>query len=218
MDIKDFTIFFSVLISLNILAYILNIGVSYFWDKAYNHQTILTKKEVLFSLLTLFLNILIAIPGYILWVKGIIVFSNMNIVLTFILLFLVMDFLMYALHWASHNIGFLKKIHLKHHEHTDRFNCVSLYYMSPWEAVFFGLLLTVVALLFSLNIYGFIAFLVFNWFYGVITHLNGHRQNAHFLIFTTNYFHKNHHQLFYKNYGFYTFLWDKLFKTEKKKG
>lgn len=214
MNLKGFTTFFALLIGLNITGYILNIGISLVWNKVYKHQSTITKKEILSSILTLFINIIIAIPGYILWVKGLIVFTNQSPWLTFLILFLFLDILMYALHWASHNISFLKTIHLQHHEHTERFNVVSLYYMSPWESILFGLLLTVVALLFSLNIYGFIAFLIFNWFYGVVTHLNTKLSKPYFLIFTTNYFHKNHHKLFRKNYGFYTILWDKLFKTE----
>ncbi|APU10186.1 fatty acid hydroxylase [Cellulophaga lytica] len=214
MNLKDFTIFFALLIGLNIAGYLLNIGISLVWNKVYKHRSKITKKEVLSSILTLFINIIIAIPGYILWVKGFITFNNQDPWLTFIILFLFLDILMYVLHWASHNIVVLKKIHLQHHEHTEQFNVVSLYYMSPWESILFGLLLTVVALLFSLNVYGFIAFLIFNWFYGVVTHLNTKLSKPYFLIFTTNYFHKNHHKLFSKNYGFYTILWDRLFKTE----
>ena len=214
MDIKNPIIFFSLLIISNVVAYSLNIGISIFWNKIVKYKATTTKKEVLSSLLTLLINILIAVPGYFLWIEGIIVFSDSNFWVTFVFLFLLMDFLMYFLHWASHNINSLRKIHLRHHEHSERFNCLSLYYMSPWESILFGLLLTLITILFSLNIYGFIVFLCFNWFYGVITHLNINSSNPHFLVFTTNFFHKTHHQLSCKNYGFYTFIWDKLFKTE----
>ena len=215
MDLKNPYTFFPLLIILNIVAYILNLGGSIFWDKIQKNKTTTTKKEIRSSLLTVLINIVIAIPGYILWINGNIVFSDLNLWLTFIFLFLLMDFLMYVLHWASHNIHYLKKIHVKHHEHSERFNCVSLYYMSPWESILFGLLITIVTLLFPINIYGFILFLGFNWFYGVITHLNISNNNPYFLIFTTNFFHLNHHKLFYKNYGFYTFIWDKIFSTAK---
>lgn len=132
MNLKDFTTFFALLIGLNIAGYLLNIGISLVWNKVYKHQSTITKKEVLSSILTLFINIIIAIPGYILWVKGFITFNNQDPWLTFIILFLFLDILMYVLHWASHNIVVLKKIHLQHHEHTEQFNVVSLYYMSPW--------------------------------------------------------------------------------------
>ena len=215
MDLKNPSLFFTLVITLNAIAYLLNIGISIVWDRIQTHKTTTTKKEILSSLLTLLINIAIAIPGFILWINGIIEFSNVNIWLTFIILFILLDFLMYFLHWTSHNIRFLKKIHLKHHEHSEKFNCVSLYYMSPWESLLFGLLLTMVTILFPLNIYGFIVFLAFNWFYGVITHMNINSNNPYFLIFTTNYFHKNHHQLFSKNYGFYTLIWDRIFNTDK---
>ncbi|WP_418645114.1 sterol desaturase family protein [Tenacibaculum insulae] len=176
----------------------------------------MSKKELFFSLLTLVLNILIAIPGFILWSKEIIVFSQDNFLVSFIGLFLLMDFLMYFLHWFSHNLSYLKKIHSKHHEHSVKFNAVSLYYMSPWESILFGLLLTTITIFFSFNLYSFITFLVFNWLYGVITHLNVTNKKPLLLILTTNTFHKEHHLLNYKNYGFYTVLWDRMFKTENK--
>ena len=216
MNLKDPLIFFSILTLLNIITYLLNIGISKIWDCVYKHETYISKKELMFSLIILLLNIIIAVPGFILWNKEIIVFSADNFWLSFIGVFFLMDFLMYLLHWFSHNISYLKKIHSKHHEHSVKFNAVSLYYMSPLESIFFGLLLTAISILFSFNIYSFIVFLSFNWLYGVITHLNVTSNRSLFLIFTTNIFHKNHHHLHYANYGFYTVLWDKIFKTENK--
>ncbi|WP_422091341.1 sterol desaturase family protein [Tenacibaculum ovolyticum] len=216
MNLKEPFIFFTLLIAANIASYILNIIISKIWDNTFKHQTTTSKKEFFYSLLTLGINILIAIPGYLLWYKGIIIFSNNNFLVSFIAVFLLMDFLMYLLHWLSHTVSYLKNIHAKHHEHSVKFNVVSLYYMSPWESIFFGLLLTTITILFSFNLYSFIFFLIFNWFYGVITHLNVKKSRRFFLIFTTNAFHKEHHELNNKNYGFYTTLWDKVFKTETK--
>ncbi|MCD8443624.1 sterol desaturase family protein [Tenacibaculum finnmarkense] len=218
---KNSIIFFSLLILSNIIGYVFNVIISKFWDKRHKHHTSTSKKEVLYSLLILLINILIAIPGYILWQIDIITFSSDNFLISFIALFILMDFLMYVLHWCSHNIPYLNKFHAKHHEHTIEFNAVSLYYMSLWEAVFFGLLLTIVSIVFSFNLYSFIVFLVFNWLYGVITHLNV-KKNVNIktakkssLLFTTNSFHQKHHQLNYYNYGFYTVFWDEVFKTAK---
>lgn len=216
MDLKDPTLFFPLLIIMNIIAYSANLIISILWDRFHRNETTVSENEVLSSLSILFINIVIAIPGFILWSKGIIVFTNSNMWLSFISLFLIMDFLMYIFHWASHNNSALEKIHTKHHEHSTQFNCVSLYYMSVWESLLLGAFLTVITLLFSFNIYGFILFLSFNWIYGVFTHLNTKRTNSNVFIFTTTYFHKTHHELKYKNYGFYTFIWDKVFRTEKK--
>ena len=216
MNLKDPFLFFPLLLIANILAYGLNLGFSKVWNTIYKQETSISKKEILFSLLILVINIIVAVPGFILWRKEIIVFSNHDFWLSFIGLFLLVDFLMYVLHWMSHNISYLRKIHARHHEHSAKFNCVSLYYMSPWESILFGLLLSLLAIVFSFNLNSFIVFLFFNWFYGVITHLNVKVGKPNFMIFTTNAFHKNHHQLNRKNYGFYTFLWDRIFNTEKK--
>lgn len=216
MDLKNPLTFFSLLIAANCMAYALNIVISKLWNKVYNHEENLPKKEIIDSILILFINIIIAVPGYILWIKGVILFSESSIWLTFFGVFFLMDFLMYTLHYLSHRIALLKKIHSKHHEHSDKFNCISLYHMSLWESIFLGLLLTTIAVFFQFNIYGFILFLFFNWLYGLITHLNGTTNKPFFFIFTTNIFHQTHHKVNNRNFGFYTFFWDKLFKTEAK--
>ncbi|MDA9056459.1 sterol desaturase family protein [Flavobacteriaceae bacterium] len=217
MDIKNPIIFFSLLILSNAIAYALNILISKLWNKVINFDTTISKKEILSSLLTLFTVIVVAVPGFLLWHKGIITFSDSNLWITFIGLFFLIDFMMYILHWVSHNMISLKKIHAIHHEHSKQFNCVSLYYMSPLESILFGALLTIIAIFFNLNMYGFILFLIFNWLYGVIAHLNINTKRSTFLIFTTNFFHLKHHMTNDKNYGFYTFIWDKVFGTEEKR-
>ncbi len=216
MDLKNPFTFFSILIVSNIIAYILTIIISKLWDKIYNYKGVFLKKEIIGSIYVLCINIIIGIPGYILWVKGIIMFSKSSIWFSFISIFLLMDFFLYILHYLSHKVELLNKIHSKHHEHTDSFNPVSLYHMSPWESIFFGILLTMITILFKFNLYGFILFLIFNWLYGVMTHLNSNSSKPYLFTFTTNTFHKTHHKVNNKNFGFYTFIWDKLFKTEMK--
>ncbi len=213
MFLKNPFYFFTILTMLNIVAYGLNISISKYWDNKHNYKNKVSKKELQTSIIILFTNIIIAIPGFILWKNNIINFSNQHFLVSFVVIFMLMDFLLYVLHWISHNLHFLKNIHAKHHEHTTKFNSVSLYYMSYFEAIMFGLVLTLIVIIFSFNIYGFIGFLIFNWLYGVITHLNVGDQKSTILFFTTNVFHKNHHELNNKNYGFYTVLWDKIFKT-----
>lgn len=213
---KDPMTFFTLIISANIAAYVLTIAIGKLWNKIHRYKETLSNKELKSSLIVLLVNILISIPGFILWNKGIIVFSDSRIWVSFLVLFLLMDFLMYVFHYLSHTINFFKKIHAKHHEHKHNFNSISLYHMSPWEAILFGLLVTLIVFLFEFNIYGFIAYLIFNWLYGVMTHLNGNSRNT-FLFFTTKKFHKAHHRSNTKNFGFYTIFWDRLFKTEMKK-
>ncbi len=216
MDLKNPATFFSLLIVANSITYGLTIGINKLWNKIFNYQQGLSKKEILGSLLILSINILIAVPGYLLWIMGSITFSKASFWSSFIGVFLIMDFLMYVLHYLSHSIKLLNKIHSKHHEHSSSFNAVSLYHMSPWESIFFGLLLTLVTLLFQFNMYAFMLFLFFNWLYGLLTHLNGNSYKPSVFIFTTNIFHKSHHEYHNVNFGFYTVFWDRIFKTERK--
>lgn len=72
--------------SANIIGYVFNIIISKVWDKRHKHHTSTSKKEVLYSLLILLINILIAIPGYILWQIDIITFSSDNFITSFIAL------------------------------------------------------------------------------------------------------------------------------------
>lgn len=206
-------IFFTILTIANLFAFLINIFISFLWNKIFKYKIKTSKQEFIYASLTVFLNIIIAIPGYVLWQYDIIKFSNTNIFISFITLLFLVDFIMYLAHYLSHNIKIFKQIHQKHHEHTDTFNIVSLFYMSFSESILFGALLTFIVWLFQFNLYGFILFLVANWLYGVIGHLNTKSSRQNILIFTTSSYHKNHHILNNKNYGFYTYIWDKLFKT-----
>jgi len=67
INLKDPFIFFSLLVFFNAIAYGLNIFISMFYNKIINFKTYISKQEILSSLLTLFMTIVVAIPGFILW-------------------------------------------------------------------------------------------------------------------------------------------------------
>ncbi len=205
--------FWAILIIANIAMYGLTVLISYLWSKINQHKTLeLTKKDVYNSILVLIINMLVAIPGYLLFKNGSIGFTTeVHFLRDFILLFIVFDLAMYVLHLASHHVWPFKKFHVKHHTH-QYFNAISLYVMEPVESVLFGLLLTASAWLFTLNLYSFLAFIFLNWLLGVIGHLNT-RSTKQPLFFGNHIFHKTHHQHPNSNYGFYTLIWDKLFNT-----
>lgn len=210
--LKNTDVFFDVLIIGNIIMYLFNILIHYFWNNLYNVKTLkITKSDVKSSLWVLLVNILIAIPGYLLFNVSYIKFTYNHFFIHLLLLFVGFDFFMYVLHYLSHTLKPLKILHKDHHSHTY-FNIFSLYVMHPFEAVLFGVLLTVVSLLFTLNIYSFITFIIFNWLYGVIAHLNTESTKQP-VFFGTHIFHKKHHAESNCNYGFYTVLWDRLFKS-----
>lgn len=205
--------FWSVLIGANILMYVLTICISYSWSKFYNHKTLeLTKHDLYNSLTVVLVNILVAIPGYFLFLNNYISFTtNSSLITDFIILFFVFDLAMYVLHLISHYVWPFKTIHGKHHSH-EYFNAISLYVMEPTESLLFGVLLTVCALFLELNFYSFLSFLFLNWWLGVIGHLNTTSTKQPFL-FGNHVFHKAHHQEGNKNFGFYTVIWDRIFGT-----
>ncbi len=207
--------FFTVLIAGNIIMYLLNILIHHSWNRFYKTKVLkITRSDVKSSLLILLVNILVAIPGYILFRTSYIEFKDSHFFINLLLLFIGFDFIMYVLHYLSHTLKPLKKLHINHHSHTY-FNIFSLYVMHPFEAILFGMLLTFACLVFSLNIYSFIAFLIFNWLYGVISHLNTESTKQP-VFFGNHIFHKIHHIQSNCNYGFYTVFWDKIFNSTYK--
>lgn len=197
---------------MNVVMYLFNILINYSWTHLYKKDSLkITKLDIKNSLTVLFINIIVVIPGYVLYKTSHITFSEKYFFNDFILLFIGFDFIMYVLHYLSHTVRFLKKLHKDHHEHKY-FNIFSLYVMHPFEAFSFGLLLTFASFIFSLNLYSFITFLVFNWIYGVISHLNT-KSTKQPIVFGNHIFHKAHHTQGNGNYGFYTVFWDKIFGT-----
>ncbi len=215
MDLLNAYFFWPLLILSNFGMYVLNILISFSWSKYRNLKRLeITQADVKSSLIILLVNILTAIPGYFLYLNGAIVFTNKFFFRDLVILILVFDFLMYGLHYLSHKMWPFKILHKHHHSHTY-FNEFSLYVMHPLEAFFFGLLLTISAYLYDFSIYSFIVFILFNWAYGVLAHLNTNStKQARF--FGNSLFHKDHHAESTGNYGFYTTLWDSVFSTKLK--
>ncbi|WP_108869160.1 sterol desaturase family protein [Aquimarina aquimarini] len=204
--------FWGILFVANIIMFLLTIITSYVWSSVYKHKKLpLEKNDIIASILVVFINVIIAIPGYLLFINSKITFTDTNFLRDFIVLFFVVDILMYLFHYASHYIWPFKLFHEAHHEHYN-FNEISLYVMHPAEAILFGFVLTIIPYLLPLNLYSFIVFLVFNWLIGVLSHLNTSSNRAT-IVFGNNVFHKNHHEYSKYNFGFYTVIWDKVFGT-----
>jgi len=207
--------FFGALILGSIMMYLINILINHSWNYLYKTESLkISKLDVKNSLLILLINILVAIPGYLLFTTSNISFTENHFFIDLLLLFIGFDFTMYIFHYLSHTLKPLKALHKDHHEHKY-FNIFSLYVMHPFEAFSFGILLTLACLIFSLNFYSFIIFIIFNWLYGVIGHLN--TQSIKQPVFFGNHiFHKTHHTRSNCNYGFYTVIWDKIFNSAYK--
>lgn len=210
--LMDSTLFWVSLTVFNVACLLLNILINFLNNKIYNHKRLpFTKSDFMFSIGNVIINIIIAIPGYFLFKNGYINFTTTHFIRDFFILFFIVDILMYCFHRVSHHLYPLTLIHEKHHTH-ESFNEISLYVMNPIESIALGIIITLLAMSFNCNIYSFCLFLLVNWGYGVISHLNT-TAVTEIPFFGNQRFHQNHHKLHNVNFGFYTKTWDYLFKT-----
>ena len=211
----------------NIFLYLFSIGLYKVIDRICHKSKIqkndhpVTKDDFFLSFLTVFLNTVIMLLGVYCWKMGwIALYQNSTLLLVIfetLAIVLIMDLLMYAFHYAAH-ISFVYKIlHRKHHEHTST-NYLSLFVLHPFETLGFGLMMIVVFMLWDFSFYSIVIYLFVNLIWGTVGHLNREffpKWTEHFFVGTTN-FHHNHHLDESKNFGFYTSIWDRLFKTFQK--
>ena len=214
--LKDPYTFFALLSVVNILFYLLTLLFSSYWGCSKKQKL---KERTLsdfgLSLFILLLNIAVAIPGYALFYWDIIgfeyAFSIGSFLIDLLLLLIVVDFIMYVAHFSAHKIDVLKKLHERHHTHHE-FNELSLYVMHPLEAMGLGFLFTFLFCLYDFNFYAVVIFLILNWFWGLIAHFNVDKVLVP-KFFSNNLFHAIHHKNGEYNLGFYTVVWDKIFKS-----
>ena len=181
----------------------------------------LTLTDVVLSIGAIFTNSLIGVIGWMLWHQGSIVIHHTNLlrgVGDTLLLIVTMDIAMYGLHRLAHYPHLFRLIHASHHVHEST-NPLSLFVLNPFEVLGFGFLLITALTLYSFSGAAVIAYLAFNLIFGTIGHLGVEplpadlRRFGLFRYFGTSTFHGLHHANRAYNFGFYTTVWDRLFKT-----
>ena len=182
-----------------------------------------SKCEWLICLATNVINTVITYLGFWLWLRGDVIFSydvNWRIITDFLAIFLLMDLLMYIFHYIIHHSIVYKAIHSFHHRYEDPIP-IDLFVLHPLETVSFGMLWLITLLLSSFNFYAVFIYLAVNVAFGTIGHLGFEpfpaklRGYMPFRYLGTSSFHHRHHLEMGHNFGFYTNIWDKLFKTYK---
>lgn len=180
------------------------------------------RSDIILSFLTVFCNTFVFILGVYLWKYGFIKldeeYSLLQVVLEVFSLTLIMDLLMYLFHRSVHFLRHFKQFHERHHEHEST-NLLSLFVLHPIESTGFGLMMLGVLFLFPFSATGISLYLILNSVWGTIGHLN-HSVLPKSLLklarkgyLCTSEFHYLHHQHPNYNFGFYTSVWDILFKT-----
>ncbi|MGC4031889.1 MAG: sterol desaturase family protein [Tepidisphaeraceae bacterium] len=142
-------------------------------------------------------------------------------VLDALILLVVMDFAMYVLHRIAHHRLLFPLVHRTHHRY-DRPRPLNLFVLNPFEVLGFGTLWLAVLCLYSFTWLGMILFLVLNLAFGTIGHLGvepfprSWKRLPIIKHMGSSTFHADHHQDEHVNFGFYTDIWDRLFRTGRR--
>ena len=89
--------------------------------------------------------------------------------------------------------------------------------LHPLEALGFGLMMIAVFMCYPFSIVSITAYLFINLIWGTIGHLNREffPKWTDKIFLATTKFHNQHHLDENHNFGFYTSIWDRLFRTFK---
>jgi len=212
----------------NLLIIIISLLLSHIIVRTYKSKRVcqssgtLKSTEVILTFSTLMINILVTLAGWTLWKENYILINrsvNFWIVLfdTFVLFF-IMDLLMYILHRIAHIKFLFPILHSTHHQYI-KVRPITLFVLNPLETLSFGILWLFLICSYSASGIAIFIYLALNIIFGIVGHLGVEplSKKIAFLpvanLLTTSTFHAQHHQIPEKNYGFYTTIWDKLFKS-----
>ena len=194
----------------------------FFSKRSLGIQHPVLRSDVYLSWITVLCNTIVFVFGVYLWKYDIIRLdlqrNGFSIVIEVLFLMLAMDFLMYVFHRLVHFVGYFKRIHGRHHDHEST-NMLSLFVLHPVESIGFGLMMLAVVCIFPFSPIGVSVYLLINSVWGTIGHLNhsvlpdSWLKAAKKMYLCTSEFHYLHHQHPGYNFGFYSSVWDVLFKT-----
>ena len=179
------------------------------------------RTEILLAASCVLLNSIVAFAGWLLWTHDWVVLRTdigWRVVADFFVLLIVMDFCMYVLHRVAHHPWIYPLAHQTHHRY-DRPRPLSLFVLNPLEVLGFGGLWLTVLCCYSFSWVGMIAFLTLNLASGTLGHLGVEpfptrwKSLPILKYLGSSTFHSDHHQHPEMNYGFYTTIWDRLFRT-----
>ncbi|MFL5730776.1 MAG: sterol desaturase family protein [Cytophagaceae bacterium] len=189
--------------------------------KLISHQHKLSRSEVMLTALTILINAGVTLGGWLLWKQGFIKLEHdysLKILMDFLVIFFIMDFLMYLLHRAGHLPFIYPYLHRTHHR-IENPSPMALFVLNPAETLSFGFLWLLVLCCATFSWIGISVYLFINIVFGITGHLGveplpaSWPKNRLLKYFATSTFHTQHHQDLKVNYGFYTNIWDRLFGT-----
>jgi sterol desaturase/sphingolipid hydroxylase (fatty acid hydroxylase superfamily) len=145
--------------------------------------------------------------------------SSAAVAFDVLVLFLSMDFLMYVSHRLAHHPWVFDIIHATHHRYENP-RPLTVFALNPAEVLGVGCLWRMVIALYPSSWLGIVIYLSLNVAFGLIGHLGVEPFPRLWLgtplvrLISTSTFHAEHHNDKDHNYGFYTVIWDELFRTQ----
>ncbi len=212
---------------INIAQFLLALGAGHFLLILYKQKPTspapdpISLAEVLLAGSCIVLNALVLFAGTILWRDGIIQVRrevDLRVLLDVVVLFFAMDFAMYVLHRVAHLRWLFPLIHATHHRYENP-RPLTLFVLNPFEVMSFGLLWLVLLAIYPSSTLGIVIYLAFNLIFGLLGHLGVEPMPGAWLAIpvarqvSTSTFHAEHHRDKAHNFGFYTLIWDRLFRT-----
>lgn len=178
-------------------------------------------QEVAWAASCVALNAVVTFAGWVLWTRGIIRIDAgplWRVGVDLAVLFFAMDLAMYVFHRLAHLPWVFPWVHATHHRY-DKPRPLNLFVLNPFEVLGFGGLWLAVLIVYPPTFYGMAIYLGLNLLFGTVGHLGVEPLPRNALtrpllrFLGTSTFHARHHQHATINFGFYTTLWDRLFKT-----
>jgi sterol desaturase/sphingolipid hydroxylase (fatty acid hydroxylase superfamily) len=139
----------------------------------------------------------------------------------FPVMFFVHDLFFYCIHRMMHHPSVFKYVHVVHHQSVNP-SPWAAYAFHPLEAIAEQGIVILFYFAFPIHITHLAIFFLFSILYNVYGHLgyeiypSGFNKTTIGRWINTSTNHNQHHQYFKGNYGLYTLIWDRLFKTIRK--
>lgn len=182
----------------------------------------ISRFELVIAGVTVLLNSAVMFAGWVLFRRGILTVDGSSSVLRWLrdalVLVLVLDLAMYALHRLAHHPLAFRWVHGIHHRY-DQPRPLTLFVLHPLEVAGFGGLWIAVLCVVPSSLGGMLLYLTVNSVFGVFGHVGVEPMPDALLTWPflrrlgTSTFHARHHQTPGRNFGFYTGMWDALFGT-----
>jgi Delta7-sterol 5-desaturase len=173
------------------------------------------------TILAVILNSGIAVLGWLMQKAGWIVTtdpSGWRTLGDLLLLLTCMDLGMYLSHRLAHHPALYAWIHATHHRHVS-VNPMSLFVLNPFEVLGFGSLILLIMTALPLSGEAVVFYLSLNLLFGTLGHTGvepfpqSWARHRILRLIGSSSFHAAHHQRLDANFGFYTQIWDRLFRT-----